>query len=54
MIKKLSLIIFASTLLSGCFIFSSSSPPRKEITTTTTTTVTCPTGTRLQSDGTCR
>jgi hypothetical protein len=54
MLTKLSVLIFASTLLSGCFIFSSSSPPRRETSTTTTTTVTCPAGTRLQSDGMCR
>ena len=50
MIKKLSVLILATTLLAGCYPFESY--PRQQ--TTTTTTVTCPAGTRLQSDGMCR
>jgi hypothetical protein len=50
MIKKLSVLILAATLLAGCFPFEST--PRQQTTTTTTTT--CPAGTQLQSDGMCR
>lgn len=51
MIKKLSVLILAATLLAGCF-YSRPTPPRQ--TTTTTTTITCPAGTQLMSDGLCR
>jgi hypothetical protein len=50
MIKKLSVLILAATLLAGCYPFESY--PRRQ--TTTTTTITCPAGTQLQSDGMCR
>jgi hypothetical protein len=50
MIKMLSVVIFLSTVLSGCFFYSSSTPPR----VTTTTTITCPAGMQLQSEGMCR
>jgi hypothetical protein len=49
-IRKLSVLILAATLLAGCFGYDSY--PRQETTTTTTTT--CPSGTQLQSDGRCR
>lgn len=50
MIKTLSLLILAATLLSGCV--PRESYPRQSTTTTTTTT--CPPGTQLRSDGMCR
>jgi hypothetical protein len=50
MIKKLSVLILAATLLAGCSGYDSY--PKQETTTTTTTT--CPSGTQLQSDGRCR
>jgi PBP1b-binding outer membrane lipoprotein LpoB len=54
MIEKLGVLIFAATLLAGCFAFES--PPQEQTTqqTTTTTTTSCPAGSRLQSDGMCR
>jgi uncharacterized lipoprotein YajG len=48
MIKKLSVLILAATLLAGCYPYETR--PR----VTTTTTITCPAGTQLQSDGMCR
>ena len=51
-IKKLSVLILAATLLAGCFDFES--PPQTTQQTTTTTTSTCPPGAQLQSDGMCR
>ena len=48
MITHLGVLILAATLLAGCF--PRESYPRE----TTTTTLTCPSGTRLQSDGICR
>jgi len=48
MIKKLSVLILAATLLAGCYPYETS--PR----VTTTTTITCPAGMQLQSDGMCR
>jgi len=50
MIKRLSVLILAATLLAGCM--ARESYPRQSTTTTTTTT--CPPGTRLQTDGMCR
>jgi PBP1b-binding outer membrane lipoprotein LpoB len=50
MIKRFSVLILAATLLAGCT--PRESYPRQSTTTTTTTT--CPSGTRLQSDGMCR
>jgi hypothetical protein len=52
MIKKLGVLILATTLLAGCFPFESS--PQTTQQTTTTTTTSCPAGTQLQSDGMCR
>jgi hypothetical protein len=49
MIKKLTVLILAATLLAGCFPFEST--PQQQTTTTTTTS--CPAGTQLQSDGMC-
>ena len=67
MLQKFIAVLFFSSALSGCFVFSSSSPPppRREVTTTTTTsvpqketttttTITCPAGTRPDSYGACR
>ena len=53
-IKMLSVLILAATLLAGCFPIES--PPQQQTTqqTTTTTTTSCPPGTQLQSDGMCR
>jgi hypothetical protein len=51
MIKTLSVLILAVTLLAGCFPPFESAPQQQ---TTTTTTTTCPPGTQLQSDGMCR
>jgi len=48
MITNLGVLILAATLLAGCF--QRESYPRES----TTTTLTCPSGTRLQSDGMCR
>jgi len=60
MLKRLSVMLFAATLLSGCFVWRSSPPPREVVVTTTppvvagtTTVVTCPAGTTLRSDGRC-
>jgi PBP1b-binding outer membrane lipoprotein LpoB len=50
MIKKLSLLILAATLLAGCAPFESYPTQQTSVTTTTT----CPSGTQLQSDGMCR
>jgi len=48
MIKKLSVLIFAATMLAGCYPYET--PPR----VATVTTITCPAGTQLMSDGMCR
>lgn len=48
MMTKLSVLIFAVTLLAGCYPYET--PPR----VATTTTITCPVGMQLQSDGMCR
>jgi len=48
MITNLGVLIVVATLLAGCF--PRESYPRES----TTTTLTCPSGTRLQSDGMCR
>jgi hypothetical protein len=48
MIKKLSVLILAATLLAGCYPYET--PPR----VTTMTTITCPPGMQLQPDGMCR
>jgi hypothetical protein len=50
MIKTLSVLILAATLLAGCT--PRESYPRQSTTTTTTTS--CPPGKQLQSDGMCR
>jgi len=50
MIKKLSLLILAVTLLAGCAPFESYPTQQTSVTTTTS----CPAGTQLQSDGMCR
>jgi len=50
MIKSLSVLILAATLLASCT--PRESYPRQSTTTTTTTT--CPPGKQLQSDGMCR
>jgi hypothetical protein len=67
MLKRLSVMLFAATLLSGCFVWRSAPPPKEVVVTTTppvvTTTppvvagpptvVACPAGTILRSDGRC-
>lgn len=50
MIKRLSVLILAATLLASCT--PRASYPQRSTTTTTTTT--CPEGTWLHSDGLCR
>jgi hypothetical protein len=49
-IKKLSVLILAATLLATCT--PSATVPQRQ--TTVTTTLTCPAGQQLQSDGMCR
>ena len=50
MMRTLSVLILATTMLAGCT--PREAYPRQSTTMTTTTT--CPSGMRLQSDGMCR
>ena len=49
MMKALTVLILAATLLAGCFPLESM--PQQQTTTTTTTS--CPAGTQLLSNGMC-